>query len=286
MLTDLPGLLNTADAVEEGVEVSEIALRRLYRATGSLGGARPKASVRDGGKLWLAKFPKPLGDRWDVIGWEAVTLELAQKAGISVPQYRVLSIADEVGRKRTILLTQRFDRPSSEQNNQLQRIPYISAMTALDASDGQGGDWLDFADFVASIGADTRQLWLRAAFGSVIGNLDDHLRNHGFLRMGKSWQLAPTFDLNPEPYEGSKAEVHQLSLFGDLSPSLASFMQAETLSLFQVTAGQAARYLAQIRAALAQVTPLAHVHRLDAASQEIMASRWQWAQEQIDSLMN
>ncbi|TPF89571.1 HipA N-terminal domain-containing protein, partial [Bifidobacterium sp. UTBIF-56] len=88
VLANLPELLNTADAVEQNRDVSDVSLRRLYRATGSLGGARPKASVTDQGSLWLAKFPKPDGDEWDVIGWEAVTLEIACMANIDVPEHQ------------------------------------------------------------------------------------------------------------------------------------------------------------------------------------------------------
>ncbi|MBP7790449.1 MAG: HipA domain-containing protein [Zoogloea sp.] len=31
----------------------------------------------------------------------------------------------------------------------------------------------------------------------MTGNIDDHLRNHGFLRVSQGWRLAPAYDLNP-----------------------------------------------------------------------------------------
>ncbi len=64
---------------------------------------------------------------------------------------------------------------------------------------GDGGDWLDVVGFAQLAGADTTQLWRRAVFGAIVGNLDDHLRNHGLLRRGVHWKLAPAFDVNPEP---------------------------------------------------------------------------------------
>jgi serine/threonine-protein kinase HipA len=34
----------------------------------------------------------------------------------------------------------------------------------------------------------------------LISNVDDHLRNHGFLWLGKNgWSLSPAYDLNPVP---------------------------------------------------------------------------------------
>ena len=65
---------------------SESQVKELLDAgSGSLGGARPKATVVDGGKLLMAKFSHP-GDEWDVIAWEKVVLDLAGKAGIAVPK--------------------------------------------------------------------------------------------------------------------------------------------------------------------------------------------------------
>ena len=36
-------------------------------------------------------------------------------------------------------------------------------------------------------------------FNICIANVDDHLRNHGFLREGKGYRLSPAYDLNPVP---------------------------------------------------------------------------------------
>ena len=34
----------------------------------------------------------------------------------------------------------------------------------------------------------------------MVSNVDDHLRNHGFLRLGSAgWSLSPAYDLNPVP---------------------------------------------------------------------------------------
>src|SRR5690606_32328373 len=61
-------------------------LRMLIAPGGSLGGARPKASVSDeAGRLWVAKFPSDHDDD-DVGLWEGVAHALAELSGVEVPQ--------------------------------------------------------------------------------------------------------------------------------------------------------------------------------------------------------
>lgn len=281
VLANLPDLLDTADAVEQNRDVSDVSLRRLYRATGSLGGARPKASVIDRGALWLAKFPKPNGDDWDIIGWEAVTMEIACLAGIDVSEHRTLAVKDGDGRTRTVLLTKRFDRVTDVKRGRMRRIPYMSAMTALEARDGEGGDWLDLAEFTRVAGGDTVELWRRAMFGAAIGNLDDHLRNHGYLRDGNAWRLAPAFDMNPEPYDAYLADSHQTALFGDPEVTVRELTASDALAVFGVGEAYAERWTATLRSALSQAVPRARMRRIDAASVELMAGRFDHAVEEL-----
>lgn len=64
---------------------------------------------------------------------------------------------------------------------------------------------------------DARNLWKRMVFNALTGNVDDHLRNHGFLRSEKGWVLSPAYDLNPNP----EKKTHALSFDGVSStPSL------------------------------------------------------------------
>ena len=80
-------------------------LRLILAPGSSLGGARPKASIRDkDDHLAIAKFPKK-DDEIDVIGWEAVALTLAKKANITTPEWRLESKGN-----RRILISRRFDR--------------------------------------------------------------------------------------------------------------------------------------------------------------------------------
>lgn len=191
-LVSVSKLLTAATHVLQDSDTEE-DLRLLLAPGSSLGGARPKASVKDkDGHLAIAKFPRK-DDEIDTIGWEAVALILASKAGIKVPEWRL----ESVGRQR-ILLSRRFDRRKNI------RIPFLSAMSALAAKDNEMHSYLEIADVIRQMSAspkeDLEALWRRIVFNVLISNVDDHLRNHAFLYSGLSgWNLAPAYDLNPTP---------------------------------------------------------------------------------------
>lgn len=193
-LLELPALLSAAERVVEDKE-SEDDLRLLLAPGSSLGGARPKASVRDkDGHLAIAKFPR-WDDEYNAVLWEATALALAGDAGIPIPETRVETVAG-----KPVLLVRRFDRIRNE------RIPFLSSMSMLDARDNQTRSYLEIADALRQHGAacqeDARQLWRRIVFNVLISNTDDHLRNHGFLYSGPTgWRLSPAYDLNPVPVE-------------------------------------------------------------------------------------
>ncbi|WP_427888883.1 type II toxin-antitoxin system HipA family toxin [Kribbella sp. GL6] len=196
-LVELPRLLQAADAVARDPDDLSAVKDLLDAGSGSLGGARPKASVRDGDRLLIAKFPHH-GDDWDVIGWEKTALDLAHRSGIAVPTRRLVTVGG-----RPVLVLERFDR------DRVGRVGYMSAMTMVQGKDGTPSDYLEIAEtlteYGSRVGADLRQLWRRVAFSIAVHNTDDHLRNHGFLRDGRSgWRLSPAFDVNPNPDVGSQ----------------------------------------------------------------------------------
>lgn len=195
-LVELPRLLRAADAVARDPDDISAVKDLLDAGSGSLGGARPKASVRDSERLFIAKFPHH-GDDWDVIAWEKTALDLAERAGIEVPARRLAEVGG-----RSVLVVERFDR------NADRRIGYMSAMTLVQGQDGAAQDYVNVAETLTEFGSrvelDLRELWRRIAFSIAIHNTDDHLRNHGFLRDRRSgWRLAPAFDINPNPDVGA-----------------------------------------------------------------------------------
>ncbi len=191
-LINLPQLLSAVERVVGDADSDE-DLRLLLAPGSSLGGARPKASVRDqNGHLAIAKFPHR-DDEINSVLWEAVALRLATKAGIPVSDWRIENVLN-----KPVLLLRRFDRVQGR------RIPFLSAMSMLGASDNESRSYLEFVDALRRYGAspeqDMHQLWRRIVFNILISNTDDHLRNHAFLYTGSDgWRLSPAYDLNPVP---------------------------------------------------------------------------------------
>jgi serine/threonine-protein kinase HipA len=191
-LVELPALLAASDRFAKD-EDDENDLRLLLAPGSSLGGARPKASVRDrDDRLLIAKFPHP-GDENNQPAWEALALRLALSAGIHASEARLETVAD-----RSVLLLNRFDRVGTH------RIPFLSAMSLLGASDNESHSYLEIAAALRQCSAAPREdlveLWRRIVFSILISNVDDHLRNHGLLWEGPAgWRLAPAYDLNPTP---------------------------------------------------------------------------------------
>lgn len=169
-------------------------LTQLFAPGTSLGGARPKASVRDEhGALCIAKFPSRQDTR-DMGGWELVAHRLAAKAGMVVPEARPLRLQES---PYTTFLVKRFDRTGHGA-----RLAFVSAMTLTQHRDGEpGASYLELVDLLQSRGADTaadcEQLFRRVLFNILIHNTDDHLRNHGFFLGEQGIRLSPAYDMNP-----------------------------------------------------------------------------------------
>jgi serine/threonine-protein kinase HipA len=223
-LIELGKLFSAANKVLDETE-SEKDLRFLLAPGSSLGGARPKASIRDkDGHLAIAKFPRR-DDEIDVIGWEAVALSLARKAGIEVPDWRL-----ELVNGKRILISRRFDRKETK------RIPFLSAMSALAAKDNEVHSYLEIAESIRqmsnAVKKDLQALWKRIIFNILVSNVDDHLRNHAFLYEGLSgWKLAPAYDLNPTPIDikprilSTAIDINDFAASIDLAVELAFYFE-------------------------------------------------------------
>jgi serine/threonine-protein kinase HipA len=190
-LVELPKLLSAAERVIDGTE-SEEDLQLLLAPGSSLGGARPKASVRDSScHLILAKFPRR-DDDFNAVLWEATAIALAKKAGLVVPVARVETVA-----KKPVLLLRRFDSDGAR------RIPFLSAMSMLSAGDNETHSYMEIVDALRQHGAapkeDMEALWRRLVFNILISHTHDHSRSIYEGRDG--WRLSPAYDLNPVPID-------------------------------------------------------------------------------------
>lgn len=247
-------------------------LRMLIAPGGSLGGARPKASVVDpNGHLWIAKFPS-VQDEHDVGAWEMVVHTLARRCGMRVPASRARRFANP----HHTFLVQRFDRTAEGK-----RLHFASAMTLTGHQDGDDGStgvsYLEIARVLIEQGTQTKinlqELWSRIVFNLLVSNTDDHLRNHGFiLAPGKGWQLSDAYDMNPVPdSHGLKLNISEAdnALDLDLARSVAPY--------FRIDAKTANRIIESNCAIVKQWPKIAVRLGVTARHQEKMASAFQLA---------
>lgn len=198
-----------SDLVEYIVELEESApssraIRRLLDdGMTSAGGERPKVTLQHEGRLWLAKLQER-GDVPHLPAREFVVMQLAGELNIQVPKI----LLERYG-EREVFLTERFDRCGDP--NRPQRHLFASAFTVLGLeSKTMPGDarrsYLVLADEMrrwinddSAIQVDLQELWRRMAYNALVGNGDDHPRNHGLIHDGTGWRLSKAFDITPLP---------------------------------------------------------------------------------------
>ncbi len=255
-LIELGRLLRITERILRDEETDE-DIQLIFAPGSSLGGARPKASVIDRhGHLSIAKFPKE-SDDYNMEAWEEVALRLAGQAGIATPMHDLIDVA---GKK--VLLSRRFDRRGAI------RIPFLSAMAMMGARDGERGSYPEIVDVLAEHGVqgktDAHALYRRVVFNVLISNVDDHLRNHGFLWLGKTgWSLSPAYDLNPVPTD-LRPRILTTSI--DLDEGTCS------LDLLEAASGFFALTLAQARTVIREVATVTKFWRDTAKAVGIRAA--------------
>jgi serine/threonine-protein kinase HipA len=265
-LVKLGALLESTERVLRDEETDE-DLQRIFAPGSSLGGARPKASVIDQhGRLSIAKFPRET-DGYSVETWEEVALRLAERAGIRTAGHELLEVAG-----KAVLLSRRFDREGN------QRLPFLSAMAMMGARDGEGGSYPEMVDVLTTHGAqakqDAHELYRRVAFNVLVSNVDDHLRNHGFLRRdGSGWVLSPAYDLNPVPVD-LKARVLTTNINLDEGTCSIDLLEAAA-GYFALSLADAREILGQVAGATSRWREVAREVRAPAAEMNRMASAFE-----------
>ncbi|MDR0933654.1 MAG: HipA domain-containing protein [Burkholderiaceae bacterium] len=207
-------LMEAAERIEAGLDIPE-HLAAIFATGSGMGGMRPKVSVRDdSGRLWLAKFASRHDHLLDVPMIECATLKLAQLAGFSVPDTRLIQVRDS-----NVLLISRFDRAWQAAEKPVEmRLPMVSALTMLacDEMDSPNKSYADIVDAMrrynaaAHIKADIEELYGRMIFNILVSNDDDHLRNHAFIRDAslRDWRLSPLYDVVPRASLASERYLH------------------------------------------------------------------------------
>jgi serine/threonine-protein kinase HipA len=226
---DLEYLMEAAQRIDEGLPVPA-QLEEIFAEGSALGGARPKATVRDEERvLWLAKFPSRT-DTLAIPVLETATLRLAAAAGLTVPQVRLLHLGS-----RAVMLIRRFDRYWAKAGAEAalpqdfrdtapayglaeKRLGFVSALTLLacDELDSPDKSYGDLAQAVrrychpSVIRANNRELFERLIFNILVNNDDDHLRNHGFVWDAHlpGWRLSPLYDVVPRASLARERQLH------------------------------------------------------------------------------
>ncbi|KWO77637.1 type II toxin-antitoxin system HipA family toxin [Burkholderia ubonensis] len=249
-------------------------LSMLIAPGGSLGGARPKASVADDqGHLYIAKFPSARDD-YDVGGWEMVVNALAVGCGLNVAHAEARKFASDYH----CFLVRRFDRTADGR-----RLHFASAMTMTGHVDGDdastGASYLELAEVLVRHGvqpnADLRELWSRIVFNLLVSNTDDHLRNHGFiLAPAAGWRLSAAYDMNPIAVaDGLKLNITEADNALDLE------LAREVCAYFRVNLRDADEIIGDFRGIVRQWRTLATRLALPAREQERMADAFRLADD-------
>lgn len=192
----LDELVASAERVEAGEPLDPDLDRALLHGT-SVGGARPKALLSDGDRSLIAKFSSSSDSR-PVVKAEFVAMTLAKRAGLTVAPVGLVAV-----QHRDVLLVERFDRTPDGGRRALVSAPTV---LGLDEFGGRYATYWELADSIRARFTDPdltlRELFSRITFNVLVGNTDDHPRNHAAFWDGRGLSLTPTYDLCPQPRIG------------------------------------------------------------------------------------
>lgn len=192
-------LMESAERLESGEPFSPALDQALLHGS-SVGGARPKALLRDGQDSLIAKFASST-DPYPVVKGEFAAMRLAELAGLNAAR---VSITEVLG--RPVLLVERFDRSGAT------RRAVVSALTILGLSPeiARYATFWELADIIRqrfTAPAETlRELFSRITFNILVGNTDDHARNHAAFWNGETLTLTPAYDICPQPRSGGESQ--------------------------------------------------------------------------------
>ncbi len=167
----------------------------LLAGSGNSGGVRPKCLYSDSTGHWLVKFRHTF-DPIDIGQQEYHCNELAKRAGVDVPEFRLMEgkyfatrrfDIDEHGERLHIatasgLLNEPLSPPKMDYHSLLQLTGYLT----------QSPDAVE-------------QQFRRMVFNHYVRNYDDHARNFSFICRDGRWELAPAYDLTNDQTIGEHA---------------------------------------------------------------------------------
>ena len=202
----LEELLTAAERVEQGIPLTPGLDHALVHGS-SIGGARPKAGIEDADSKYIAKF-SAANDTYSVVKGEFVAMRLAMLAGLDVAGVRL-----EKALGKDVLLVRRFDRERVEAASGARwtRRMMVSSLTILGLGEmmGRYASYQELTDIVRLRFNEPKQtleeLFSRLVFNVLVGNTDDHARNHAAFWDGRVLRLTPAYDICPQPRTGNEA---------------------------------------------------------------------------------
>ena len=176
------------------------------------------------GRSWIAKFGRD-SDLVDMCKVEYATMKMARDAGIEVPDVVLTETA-----YGPVLLVERFDMAADGTQHHLVSVASLINKFDITQYDEAAMSYPGIYQLGNRIGSATRDLaavvFRRMLFNVAIGNTDDHLRNHAFLKQAgePDYRLTPAYDVVPNTgLQGSHAIA--LGAFGN-TPSLENLQAA------------------------------------------------------------
>ncbi len=215
-------LLESAERVEKGVPLTPELDQALFHGS-SIGGARPKALIEEGGTKYIAKFSAS-NDIYSVVKAEYTAMRLAKLAGLDVAPVKLTKAAN-----KDVLLVKRFDRVASEEG--WKRKSIVSALTlfALDDMMARYASYETLAEIIrhrfTKPKETLRELFCRLTFNVLCGNTDDHARNHAAFWNGHTLALTPAYDICPQGRTGNEASQAMLIAGNNKMSQLATCLQ-------------------------------------------------------------
>jgi serine/threonine-protein kinase HipA len=239
---ELASILNATQAVERSKE-TEADLIYLRGKGTSLGGMRPKCTIMDEkNELCIGKFPSVKDER-SVTKGEVLCLKLAALAGIDAAEARIVHVVDI-----PVAVVKRFDRVPEG------RIPYLSAASLMQINPRVDNTYTDLAATIRKYSPraerDLEELWRRIIFNMLVTNVDDHLRNQGFLySQHNQWRLAPAFDINPFPERERELKTW---ISEDSGPEMSIQEALKVCGYFNLNEEKAKKILGEVVTAVGQ----------------------------------
>ena len=212
---NLHSIEKLAIALEKDRQFSQALAPILLHGT-SVGGARPKCLLTIDGIETLTKFSLST-DYYPFLRAEFIAMRLAKLAGLDVAEVKLATLEG-----RDILLIKRFDR--CYHRNKITRKMMLSGLSllGLDAMEARYASYRELADVIRTHFIEPkkqlRELFSRIAFNVLMGNTDDHARNHSAFWDGISLQLTPAYDICPQLRTGFEA-TQAMMIEGELGQS-------------------------------------------------------------------